>query len=364
MLLLVADLSGLHAQPLKAKRFVVIGYVGGYKGLIDTNMVHAEKLTHINYAFVNVKNNRAYLAHPVSDSLNFIYLKKLKQRNPGLKILISIGGWSWSGNFSDAALSDTSRLAFAISAVNIIRKYELDGIDIDWEYPGLSGDGNPYRTGDKQNSTRLFKALRHELDRSRSKTRLLLTAAVGGFKQFLQHTEMDKAARFLDYVNLMTYDYFQDSSGVAVHHTGLYSSKNYPMQDNADKAVRDYMACGVPVNKLVIGMAFYGRSGRVKNDSINGLGMPITSLMGSGGYTYIKDSLRHKDGFRYYRDRKAKAPYLYNSTTRQFISFDDEWSVRSKCNYVARKKMAGIMFWEYADDKKEYLLDKINQVLP
>jgi len=174
---------------------------------------------------------------------------------------------------------------------------------------------------------------------------------------------MNKVAHYLDFVNLMTYDYFQDSSGVAVHHTALYSSKKYNMQDNADKAVSDYVSAGVPLNKLVIGMAFYGRSGRLRTESLNGLGMPVNSLMGSGGYTYIKDSLLHKEGFKYYRDRKARAPFLFNASTRQFISFDDEWSVKNKCKYVEKKKMAGVMFWEYADDKKEYLLDKINQVL-
>ncbi len=355
----------VNAQKNEAKRFVVIGYVGGYTGLIDTNMVHAEKLTHINYAFVNIKNNRAFLAHPDKDSVNFVNLKKLKLKNPDLKILISIGGWSWSGNFSSAALSDTSRKGFAVSAVSIIRKYALDGVDIDWEYPDQSGDGNTYRSGDKKNYTLMFKALRDELDKAGPwhQDRLLLTAAVGGFKQFLQHTEMNKVAHYLDFVNLMTYDYFQDSSGVAVHHTALYSSKKYNMQDNADKAVSDYVSAGVPLNKLVIGMAFYGRSGRLRTESLNGLGMPVNSLMGSGGYTYIKDSLLHKEGFKYYRDRKARAPFLFNASTRQFISFDDEWSVKNKCKYVEKKKMAGVMFWEYADDKKEYLLDKINQVL-
>ena len=355
----------VNAQKNEAKRFVVIGYVGGYTGLIDTNMVHAEKLTHINYAFVNIKNNRAFLAHPDKDSVNFVNLKKLKLKNPDLKILISIGGWSWSGNFSSAALSDTSRKGFAVSAVSIIRKYALDGVDIDWEYPDQSGDGNTYRSGDKKNYTLMFKALRDELNKAGPwhQDRLLLTAAVGGFKQFLQHTEMNKVAHYLDFVNLMTYDYFQDSSGVAVHHTALYSSKKYNMQDNADKAVSDYVAAGVPLNKLVIGMAFYGRSGRLRTDSLNGLGMPVNSLMGSGGYTYIKDSLLHKEGFKYYRDRKARASFLFNASTRQFISFDDEWSVKNKCRYVEKKKMAGVMFWEYADDKKEYLLDKINQVL-
>jgi len=356
---------GVRAQSAKHKKYVVIGYVGGYRGLVDTALVDAQKLTHINYAFVNVQNNRAWLTNLKTDSTNFRNLNKLKLKNPGLKILISIGGWLWSGNFSDAVLSDTSRRAFAASAVQIIRDYGLDGVDIDWEYPAQAGAGNKFRPEDQQNYTLMFKSLREELDQAEKQTgrNLLLTTAVGGFKRFLDLTEMGKAQAYLDYINLMTYDYFQDSLGVAVHHTNLYPSKMYTAEDNADKTVKDYIAAGVPAAKLVMGLAFYGRSSIVAENSQNGLGVKTTGKAQAGGYTMIKDSLINKKGFKYYRDKDAKAPYLYNPSSRQFISFDDEWSVKYKAEYVKDKKMGGLMFWEYTSDTKEYLLDELNKVL-
>ncbi|MCX2479768.1 glycoside hydrolase family 18 protein [Pedobacter sp. MC2016-15] len=356
---------GVRAQSAKHKKYVVIGYVGGYRGLVDTALVDAQKLTHINYAFVNVQNNRAWLTNLKTDSTNFRNLNKLKLKNPGLKILISIGGWLWSGNFSDAVLSDTSRRAFAASAVQIIRDYGLDGVDIDWEYPAQAGAGNKFRPEDQQNYTLMFKSLREELDQAEKQTgrNLLLTTAVGGFKRFLDLTEMGKAQAYLDYINLMTYDYFQDSLGVAVHHTNLYPSKMYTAEDNADKTVKDYIAAGVPAAKLVMGLAFYGRSSIVAENSQNGLGVKTTGKAQAGGYTMIKDSLINKKGFKYYRDKDAKAPYLYNPSSRQFISFDDEWSVKNKAEYVKDKKMGGLMFWEYTSDTKEYLLDELNKVL-
>jgi chitinase len=352
-------------QAFKPKRPkpVIIGYVGGYRGLIDTSMVHAQKLTHINYAFVDVQHNRAFLTHRKTDTVNFALLRKLKKVNPDLKILISIGGWKWSSNFSDAALSDTSRQAFAASAAAIARTYELDGVDIDWEYPNDKGDNNVFRMADKRNFTLMFEALRHELDEVERLTgkKMLLTAAVGGFKRFLRNTEMDKVQRYLDYINLMTYDYSQDSLGIAMHHTNLYASKTYQTANYADRAVTDFVEAGVPVEKLVMGMAFYGRSNRVPDILKAPLGAKTDGRLRAGGYTYIQDSILTKKGFKYYRDRNAAAPYIFNAATKQFITYDDPWSIKQKCDYVLRHKMAGVMFWEYADDKKEYLIDVVNR---
>jgi chitinase len=364
LLLFILPALTVKAQTMaKKQKYVVIGYVGGYRGVADMSMVNPEKLTHINYAFVNVRNNRAWLTHERTDTTNFRNLVLLKKKNPALKVLISIGGWTWSGNFSDAVLTDTSRQAFAASAVAIIRKYNLDGVDIDWEYPAIPGNtGNVYRPEDKQNYTLMFKALRHDLDILEKQTgkKLLLTTAVGGFKRFIDHTEMGKAQQYLDYINLMTYDYFQDSLGIAVHHTNLYASKQYKTENYADKAVSDFITAGVPANKLVLGVAFYGRSSLVLDAAQNGLGMKKGEQMRVGGYTRIKDSLINQRGFKYYRDYNAEAPYLFNATTKQFISYDDEWSIKVKCRYLVKRRLAGVMFWEYADDKKEYLLNEID----
>ncbi len=364
LLILLTPHFAAKAQTAKSK-YVVIGYVGGYKGFTDMSMVNPEKLTHINYAFVNVRNNRAWLTHERTDTVNFKNLVNLKKKNPDLKILISIGGWTWSKNFSDAALTDTGRKAFAASAVDIIRKYKMDGVDIDWEYPALQGDHNVVRAEDQQNYTLLFRDLRRELDELEKETgnKKLLTAATGGFARFLQHTEMAKASKYLDYINLMTYDYFQDAQGIAVHHTNLFASNKYLTQNSADKAVADYIAAGVPVNKLVMGIAFYGRSVMVLDSAQNGVGMKTGEHIWVGGYTHLKDSLVNRNGFAYYRDSTAAAPYLFKASTKQFISFDDEWSVKNKCQYMVDHKMAGVMFWEYADDKKEYLLDAIDEKL-
>jgi len=355
-----------QTQAQRNGKYAIIGYVGGYRGLVDTTMIHASKLTVINYAFVDVQHNRAWLTNRRTDTINFRYLTSLRKKNPGLKIVISIGGWTWSKNFSDAVLSDTSRAGFAASAVALVRQYDLDGVDIDWEYPTMVGDGNVHRDVDKQNYTLMFQALRQGLDSVEKETgrKMLLTAAVGGFKSFAQHTEMDKVGKCLDYINLMTYDYQRDS--MAIHHTNLYGSKKYTSNEYAAQAVADFHDAGVPMDKLVMGVAFYGHSNNVGDNKQYGLGIGTvksTDHWRVGGYTHIKDSLVNQNGFKYYKDRPAKAPYLYNATTKQFVTFDDEWSVKQKCKFVRKNDMGGVMFWEYSDDPKEYLLDEINKDL-
>lgn len=357
----------LALQPPGRKKHqkVIIGYVGGYKGLANTYNIAAEKLTHINYAFVNVQHNRAVLGNEATDTVNFRNLNALKQKNPDLKLMISIGGWAWSEHFSDAVLTDTSRKAFAASAVDIVRKYKLDGVDIDWEYPAIPGEeGNIYRPEDTHNYTLMFRDLRASLDSLEKEVgkHLFLTCAVGASKDFVDHTEMGQAASYLDYVNLMTYDNY--GGPAAGHHTSLYPSKAYAAHGSADSTVQWFTAAGVPYNKLVMGIAFYGRGAIVADTGTHGLGDAIVRNTRGGGYTFLKDSLVNKNGFKEFHDEEAKASYLFNPATHTFISYDDEWSVKNKCEYVLTHNMGGVMFWEYDSDLKQYLLNQINKSLP
>ena len=344
-----------------APGFVVIGYVAGYNGLINTETLDVAKLTHINYAFVDVKDHRAWLHNEITDTTNFRTLNLLKKINPNLKIMISIGGWSWSKNFSDAVLTESSRKTFASSSAQIVHQYNLDGVDIDWEYPNMRGDGNVFRPEDKQNYTLMFAELRHALDSLQQITgrKYQLTTAVGGFPEFIKNTEMAKAQQYLDYINIMTYDY---SWGIAGHHTNLYASADSLRENSADKAVKDYMAAGVPPAKLVMGLAFYGRGGIVATTENHGLNQKIISPAKGGGFTYLKDSVIGQKGFVRYWDEKAQAPYLFNDSTRHFISYDDETSVRIKSKYVLYNQLGGVMFWEYSSDPKGYLLNIVQKV--
>lgn len=343
--------------------FVVIGYVPGFRGVIDETTIDADKLTHINYAFVNVKDSMAWLTNIETDTVNFRKLNDLKKVNPSLKILISLGGWSWSENFSDAVLTESSRRKFARSNAAIVEQNDLDGVDIDWEYPGMRGQDNVFRAEDKENFTLMFKALREELDVLGAKTgkTYLLTTAIPCFTRFIQITEMGKAQQYLDYINLMAYDFYV-AGDTAGHHSNLYPSENYNKEQSGDRAYKEYTAAGVPASKLVLGLPFYGRSWYMATDDHHGINRAVDSLARGGGYTFVKDSIASRPGFVRYWDEKAQAPYLFNSETRQLVTYDDEESVRLKCAYVKDHNMAGVMFWQYASDPKEYLLNAIHEV--
>jgi chitinase len=340
---------------------VIIAYVGGFRGLINTDSIDVWRLSHINYAFVDIKDNRAWLHNEATDTVNLRKLSELKNQNPDLKILISIGGWSWSKHFSDAVLTDTSNKNFASSAVAIVAKYNLDGVDIDWEYPGMIGDSNTYRPEDKEHYTLLFKNLREGLDSLNQTThrKYFITTAVGGSQDYIEHTEMDKVQQYADYINVMSYDYADGHDSISGHHTNLYTSSDDTSQYSADRSIRAFIAAGVPPEKIVIGIAFYGKGWQMESTDNNGLYRSAMSPARGGGFTYLKDSIINKNGFERHWDAVAKAPYLFNADKKVFISYDDEKSVKKKCKYVKRHHLAGAMFWEYNSDKKEYLLRTI-----
>ena len=356
-------------QPTLAgiKKQVIIGYVGGYRGLIHTDSIDVDRLTHINYAFVDIKNNRAWLHNGKTDEINLRKLAALKIKNPALKILISVGGWTWSKHFSDAVFTDTSTKNFANSAVGIVAKYGIDGVDIDWEYPGMQGDSNVYRPEDKIGYSRLFKYLRQGLDslQKTNQQQYFVTTAVGASKEFIEHTEMDKVQQYTDYINLMTYDFTDGDDTVAIHHTNLYAPAAYPRGRlrSADICAKEFLAAGVPAEKLVVGIAFYGHAMEMRSANGHGLNQKAVKAVRVGGFSYIHDSLENKRGYVRYWDSAAHAPYLFNDERKIFITYDDQESVKDKCTYTKNAGLGGVMFWEYFEDKRAYLLKTITENL-
>ena len=337
----------------------IIGYVFPQDRVLGPEEVNARRLTRINYAFANIKDGEIVEGFP-HDAENLAILNTLKRNNPALKILISVGGWTWSGGFSDAALTPHSRARFIASAVRFVERHKLDGVDIDWEYPGQTGNGNTFRPEDKQNYTLLLAELRQRLDgeQTRLGRHLYTSIATGSSTKFLEHTEMAKVQHYVDTINLMTYDFYVGGPSTG-HDAPLFRNPADPKHVSADRSVADYEQAGVSPRKIVLGVPFYGRSwGEVPNKN-HGLFQPGKAAKGVHfSYPDLPNLLA--TGFVRYWDAEASAPYLYNPHTRIFVTYEDPQSLAAKCKFVTDQRLGGMMFWEYFNDSTGILLQAVH----
>ena len=358
-------ISGAAASAAEVARPAVIGYVFPRDRVLEGHEIRADELTHVNFAFANVVGGRVVEGSP-RDAENLAVLTGLRRDHPHLRVLVSVGGWTWSKGFSDAALTPKSRRVFVASAVDFVRRHDLDGFDVDWEYPGLPGDDNPHRPEDRETFTALMADLRAALDRLGAERgrRLLLTFAAGAFPDYLAHTEMAKVQASVDFVNLMTYDFRVAEGGEpAGHHANLYPHPADPRGHSVDGAVRDFLAAGVPPSKLVVGVPFYGRvwGGVESKDGLYRQGRPLGERLDTRHAALA--ALAGRDGWVREWDAVAQAPVLWNEGRQAFVTYEDEESLRLKSRYVREKGLAGVMFWEYHADLSGALLDTLDAAL-
>ena len=330
----------------------VIAYVNSWQDNWGNSFEKARQITHINYAFANIKDGEV-VEGKATDAEILKKLNKLKEVNKDLKILISVGGWSWSKNFSDAVLTQGAREKFANSAIAFMQRHDIDGIDLDWEYPGLLGDNNVFRPEDKENFTAILKLLREKLDDlGTGKRNYLLTIATGASQNYLDHTNMREAHKYLDFINIMTYDFHGGGGRKTGHHANLNPSV---LDDNtrvrsATTSVQQHIDAGIPANKIVLGVPFYGRWWKGTNPTNNGLYQESYGETGSYNYNTIIDSLNNNIGFIEHWDESAKVPYIWREKDSLFMTYDNAKSIKIKVDYVKTNQLGGIMFWQFNGD--------------
>ena len=271
----------------------------------------------------------------------------LKKANRNLKIMLSIGGWTWSTNFPTAAGSDATRKTFAKSAVTIMKDWGFDGIDIDWEYPA---DGT-----EAANFVLLLQAVRDELDAYAAQYanghhfQLSIAAPTG--PDHYKKLHLADMGKFLDYVNLMAYDFAGGWGNCSGHNANLYRNSQNPNATpfDADSAVKFYMKEGIPAEKLVLGMPIYGRSFQ----GTMGIGQPYSGVGSGSRESGIWDyKVLPKAGSTLMYDDIAKAYYTYDTSTKELISYDPPDMVKRKVTYLKGLGLGGSMFWEASSDKK------------
>lgn len=329
-------------------RKLLIGYVGIQK-LSTMKEEDIKALDVINLAFGHVADGDVVC--DMDDAVQD--MERIRSVNPDIRIVLSIGGWS-AGGFSEAAYTAEGRARFADTAAKLVKKYGLDGIDVDWEYPCISIAGIGASPEDKENFTLLLAETRKALD-ALGDRHYILSIAGGGDGYYTRCTNLGEASRYLDYVQLMSYDLRGGFTVQTGHHTNLYSNQADLSKSSTDEGVRLYLEAGVPAEKLIVGAAFYSRMWKGVPDVNHGW-MQMAQTTGGYGpdFTELKESYINKNGFVRYWDDEAKAPYLYDGDT--FISYDDEQSLNEKVQYVNERGLGGIMYWEYSTDETGTLM--------
>jgi chitinase len=304
----------------------------------------------------------------------FAEMYRLKKTNPHLKILPSVGGWTLSDPLYAIGTNATHRATFVASMVQFIKTYDFfDGIDIDWEFPG--GGGANEALGSPQDGAGfvlLMRDLRLALNTLSQQTgrTYQLTAAMSGGVPKLSQVDWESAHQYMDYINLMTYDYYGAWNGTLGHMAGLYPNPSSPLAGfSAQEAVDHLLARQVPAGKITIGAAMYGRGWKnVANVSGNN---PFTGSGGEGiagswekgieDYKKIESQMMGgvngtgANGFGLYWDDTGKASFVWNPATKTLVSFDTKRSVQAKGQFIRQHNLGGIFAWELDGDNGHIL---------
>lgn len=411
LLPLLAALPLLCASVVSANTLMSVGYFNGGGDVTagpggDIDTLDVRQITHLNYSFGLIYNNekdetndalkdvsklhQIWLSQKVQDDLQKI--PELLKQNPNLKVLLSVGGWGARG-FSGAAATKESRAVFIQSVQDIIKKYSLDGIDLDWEYPVNGAWGLvESQPADRANFTALLTELRAALGHKK-----LLTIAVGANAESPKSwVDVKAIAPSLDYINLMTYDM---AYGTQYFNSNLYDSTQWPTVAAADKysadfVINNYLAAGLKPGQMNLGIGFYGRVPKravepgidwskpdaQKNPATQPyFGPQQIELFKSLGVDLTKDTyVKYHDivaklindpqkRFSQHWDDAAKVPWLSvqsaDGKTLFALSYENPQSVAIKADYIKSKGLGGAMFWEYGADDKNQLAKQLAESL-
>lgn len=346
---------------------VIVGYFASW-AIYSNHFVwdiDLSKVTHLNYAFARIsENGLVALTDPWADtdqrftargdtwndSESNLFgtlgqLFKLKNANRNLKTGISIGGWSDSKYFSKVAATPESRAAFIDSAIDMMINFGMDYIDIDWEYPVEGGlEGNLHSPQDGENFVRLLEDLWYELQclNEQSGRRHFITIATPAGPYYAVNFELPRIHQFVEFINIMTYDFSGNWSPTIQHHSNLLPYDGGSI--SVSQSVQYYLSQGVPANKIVLGVPFYGRMFQcVGSCSIGGLFTAVNENQEIINYNKI-------DTTNVLWDDVAKAPIAILAARNIAISFENTRSLQLKLQFLKDNNLRGVMFWESSGD--------------
>jgi chitinase len=354
----------------------IIGYYPSWQWYDREKMVRPatikyKKYSIINYAFFQPQPDGSLKGTDAWADQNLLEGEvdwKTKKSNPAtslvtlahqnkVKVMISVGGWTLSEVFPALSANPITRANFAHHCRQLIEKYNIDGIDIDWEYPGYTEHGGT--THDKKNFTLLLRQIRDTLTVCglKKNKKYLLTAALGASPQNMANVEWKSVSKILDIMNIMSYDYNGSWSKSAGHNSPLYPAHASDTILNLDASIsRLIKKYKVPAHKIAAGVAFYGRS--VKTDG-TGLFAPTTKMPDNATFADDEGSplfynivKKHKQ-FKNYWDADANVPFMVDVGGGTFLSYDNKKSILKKAEYIVKKGLRGAIIWEITGDYLE-----------
>jgi len=361
----------------------IIGYYPSWKwqdrsSLVNPLSIPYHKLTIINYAFfVPLEDGTLvgkepeaddYLLRGQRDSVsgeiipNTSLISNAHQH--GVKVMLSLGGWTDSGNFPQIAADPEKRARFAHWCVRHIKAYGFDGIDVDWEYPGYQPHNGTVE--DKENYNFLLQAIRDSLNALEKETHqyYLLSAALAASATHTAQIDMPFVSEILDFLNIMTYDFFGPWEPISNHNAPLFAPAQGEPSHNFDAAFKLYtQEYKIPPEKINLGVPFYGHSYANcpgLHSPHNSTGKTFFSEIGGSSYVNL---FHHRHLFTRHWDDRAKVPYLYSDSLQLLVSYDDPESVGLKADYVIQNQARGLIIWEithdYFEDGRSPLLEVI-----
>ena len=336
----------------------VVGYYPGWAGDYAPADVPYDKLTHLNFAFIEPQSDGTVVVGSQSKKDRLGELANYDDTNTVFLLSIS-SGW-YSGRFSDAASTAERRQRFAKTAVDIMLRYNFDGLDLDWEYP----DGT-IRAEDPHNFSLLLEAVRNELD-SRVGSWAHLTMAASPNPNIVDDAyEVETIDGYLDHVNVMTYDYHGDWSNDTNFNAPFDSPSGDPDgQQNWNTTSHMQHWAGKPIanGKLLMGMPFYGRSYTGVASTNDGLFNSFDSAS-SATYYDIVQNIEPQADYEYHWHPVAQVPWLYSAAEETFVSYDNVDSIANKVDFVKNNGFGGAMCWELSQDPSNTLIGTMHDNL-
>jgi len=315
---------------------VLLGYVFGTPAKINYDLY-----THLCHAFIVAKKDGKLIPQDNVPSRQLT----TEAHQAGVKVLLSLGGWGWDANFAAMSLDPTAEDRYVDAVVRLVDEFDYDGIDLDWEYP----DTNIEIVGFE----RLTRKFRKQLDalESRKHRPMLTTMAAAAHPKTLEWLINEFLLETMDWVNVMTYDYYGSWATCAGHHSPLFVSSQMPLRDQLSTAssIKYLLDRKLPPDRIALGIPLYGRAFGVDEPYADTAGAPKPSRE-SYNYKQIASLLKDSGWIRQW-DGETKNPWLIARDGSEIVGYDDAESVAIKTRWAVDQGLRGVFFWQVDADR-------------